>query len=152
MTRGDRIMNILQPNAKQSIASRIIPVPEGPDQVVSLQVGWWECLDWMIEAKGVPLRDIARDCWRHVQTYPEQGFGNTFEYFLHCYMQNHFCKTNGIANNNYQDPQAPGPDRSKEFSPMKKIFIAGRIKMMLKTYHNLNGIASLIRIPANDRE
>jgi hypothetical protein len=145
-------MNILQPNAKQPIASRIIPVPDAPDQVVSLQDGWWECLDWMITERGVPLREIARDCWQHILTYPEQGFGNTFEYFLHCYMQNYFCESNGLANNNYQEPQAPKPDHNEGMPPIRRILVSSRIKMLLKTYYNLNGIASLIRIPANDRE
>ena len=87
----------------QPIVTRHIPTPDGMTQIVSLQAGWWECLDWMIEQKGESVEKISDFCWRYIQRNPREEFASAFEYYLHCYMMEHRAKHFNLANDNYLD-------------------------------------------------
>ena len=93
-------MNGQNPHASQPILTRVIPTPGYP-QIVSLQAGWWDCLDWMVEHKGVTVEIISTFCWDYIQESPTQEFAAAFEYYVHCYMMSHRAALFGVANENF---------------------------------------------------
>jgi hypothetical protein len=96
-------MNPLQPHAIEAVATRTIPVLGGFPQVVTLQVSYWECLDYMVERKDITLEKISDFCWRYCQRNPETPFAASFEYYIHCYMMDDLKERYNLANDNYFD-------------------------------------------------
>lgn len=98
-------MNIQHPDATEPIITRHISTPDGLTQIVSLQAGWWDCLDWMIEHKGYTLERITNFCLGYTQRNPEEKFADIFNYFLHYHMMNLLAEQHNLANDNYIDTQ-----------------------------------------------
>jgi hypothetical protein len=94
-------MNILFPTARQPLHTRPISMPDGRTHMVTLQAGYWESLDWMIEVKGQSLEKITGFCWRHLEECPNDPLNGVLEYYIHCFMQDEHAKEKNLANDNY---------------------------------------------------
>jgi len=98
-------MNILYPDARQALHTRPITMPDGRVHMVTLQAGYWDSLEWMIEERGQSLEKITGFCSRHLQECPNDQLNAVLEYYIHCFMQDELGKEGNIANENFFYPE-----------------------------------------------